>query len=219
MPTRILILGPVAPEALAALEGLPGGATILPPAEAHELLSRVASDQPDLVVEGSNATDWAGSSALLHQILDSEFARAVRYRHPLALLIVGVDGVEALTATHGVQATDGFRAALAETMRRSLRQIDVVARTGPNEFAVLLPETTAAGGRIVAERTRALASRLLVKTGGDAERRALPIKATISVGVCDAPRESMTSAADLLDAARTARRRAESGRGDRVEVA
>jgi GGDEF domain-containing protein len=172
VPTRILILGPVSPETLAALEGLPGGVTILAPADAHELLTRVASEQPDLIVEGSLAVDWAGSSSLLHQILDSEFARAVRYRHPLAILLVSVDGADALNATHGVQAADGFRAALSEAMRRSLRQIDVVARTGPNEFTVLLPETTAAGGRIVAERTRALASRLIVKGGRDGERRA-----------------------------------------------
>lgn len=218
MPTRILLLGPVPPEALAALESLPGGVTILAPADAHELLSRVASEQPDLIVEGSQAVDWAGSSSLLRQILDSEFVRAVRYRHPLALLLVSVDGAESLTATHGPEAADSFRAALAETMRRSLRQIDVVARTGPNEFTLLLPETTASGGRIVAERTRALASRLIVKGGREGERRALPIKTTVSVGVCDAPREGLSSAEDLLAVARAALRRAESSGGDRVEV-
>jgi diguanylate cyclase (GGDEF)-like protein len=218
VPTRILLLGPVPPETLAALEGLPGGVLILPPADAHELLTRVATEQPDLIVEGSLAVDWSGSSSLLHQILESEFARAVRYRHPLSLVLVGVDRVDALAETHGVPAADRFRSALAETMRRSLRQIDVVARTGPNEFTVLLPETSAAGGRIVAERTRALASRLIVKGSHEGERPALPIKATVSVGVCDAPREGLASAGELLAAARAALGRAESAGGDRVEV-
>jgi hypothetical protein len=65
------------------------------------LLTRVASEQPDLI-EGSLALDWAGSSTLLHQI-SSEFARAVRYRHPLSLVVVGIDGAEALTR-HGALA-------------------------------------------------------------------------------------------------------------------
>ena len=72
MPTRILLLGPVPPETLAALEDLPGGVTILAPADAHELLSRVAAEQPNLIVEGSHAVDWSGSSSVLHQILDSD---------------------------------------------------------------------------------------------------------------------------------------------------
>jgi diguanylate cyclase (GGDEF)-like protein len=216
--TRILLLGPVPPETLAALEALPGGATILPPADAHELLSRIAAEQPDLVVEGAHSVDWAGSASLLHQILESEFARAVRYRHSLSILLIGVDGVDGLAATHGADAVDRFRAALAEALRRSLRQIDVVARTGSNEIAVLLPETTAAGARIVAERTRALASRLIVKSGQERERKGLPIKASVSVGLCDAPRDGLASAAEFLAAAREARHRAENGGGDRVDV-
>jgi diguanylate cyclase (GGDEF)-like protein len=216
--TRVLVLGPLPPELLAALAALPGGATILPPAEAHELLSRVASDQPDLVVEGAHAVDWAGSASRARGLLDREFVRAVRYRHPLSLVLVGVDHVDGLAATHGDEAIDRFRAALAEALRRSLRRIDVVARTGSNEIAVLLPETTAAGARIVADRTRALASRLLVKSP-EGERKGLPIKASVSVGVCDAPRDGLLSAEDFLDTARAAKDRAEAAGGDRVDVA
>lgn len=219
MTTRILVLGPLPPETLSALESLPGGATILPPAESHELLSRIAADQPDLVVEGAHAVDWSGLSSLLHQILESEFARACRYRHPLSILIVGIDGVDALAATHGESAVDRFRASLAEALRRSLRQIDVVAHTAPNEIAALLPETTAAGARIVAERVRSLASRLIVKSGADDSRPALPIKASVSVGVCDVPRESLACADDFLAAARAARRQAEANGGDRIHAA
>lgn len=218
MTTRILVLGPVPPELLTALTELPGGATILRPAEAHELLSRVASDQPDLVVEGAHAVDWAASASRAHALLEREFVRAVRYRHPLSLVLVGVDHVDGLAATHGGEAIDRFRAALAEALRRSLRQIDVVARTGANEIAVLLPETTAAGARIVAERTRALASRLLVKSP-EGERKGLPIKASVSVGVCDAPRDGLLSAGEFLAAARDAKGRAEAQGGDRVDVA
>jgi GGDEF domain-containing protein len=102
-------------------------------------------------------------------------------------------------------------------MRRSLRRIDSSpARARRVHHAASGNERC--GGRIVAERTRAIGLALIVKAGREGERRALPIKATVSVGVCDAPREGFTSAGELLAAARAALRRAESAGGDRVEV-
>src|SRR5262249_20679293 len=100
MALRVLVLGPVPEGTLKALERLDGTVDVLSPAEAHELLSRVASDQPDLVVFGTAAVDWAGSASLLHQILDSEFARAVRYRHPLSVVLIGLDDASELARTH-----------------------------------------------------------------------------------------------------------------------
>jgi len=216
---RILVLGSVGPETLAALEALPGRPEILPPALAHETLSRIAADQPDLVVAGPGTIDWASSASLLRQVLDSEFARAVRYRHPLSILVIGVDRADDLETTHGTGAVERYRAALADGLRRSLRLIDVLARTGPNEITVVLPETAASGARAVAERARVLASHLIVK-GGDGEGRAtLPIKASVSVGICDAPRERIATSAAFVRAADGARGEAEAQGGDRVAVA
>lgn len=219
MTVRILVLGPLAEETRAALEALPGGARILPPAEAHELLGRITSDEPDIVVERAHAIDGAGSASSFHRILEIEFARAVRYRHPLSVLVVGIDGTPSLTVAHGDDAVLRFRAALADMLRRSLRQIDVVATTASDELAILLPETTAAGARIVADRARALASRLIVKGDSPEGRHALPIKASVSIGLCDAPQDQWRTAEAFLQAARTARRLGESAGGDRTEVA
>lgn len=219
MALRILVLGPIAPETLEALSRIELDAKILPPAEAHELLNRVVADAPDVVVAGAATLEGAGSSSLLHQILDSEFARAVRYRHPLALLVIAIDRVQALAATHGDAAIESWRRAFVETLRRSLRQIDVIARIGSDEIAVLLPETTASGARVVAERACALATRLIVKTPEVDVRRALPVKASVSVGVCDAPRDGLDSSRAFLEAARAAVARAASAGGERVELA
>ena len=217
MALRILVLGPIAPETLAALSRLEPGAEVLPEAAAHDLLSRIATDEPQLVVHGAGAVDWAGSSSLLHQVLDSEFGRATRYRHPLAILLLAVDHLDALVETHGVAALDEWRRGLAQALRRGLRQIDVIARTADNELAVLLPETTGAGARVVAERARGLASRLLVKAEGAGARRALPVKASVSVGLCDAPRDGLESSAAFLTAARASLSRAVGAGGDRVD--
>jgi len=216
---RILVLGSIAPETLAALAGLEPGTEVLPTAAAHEILSRIATDEPHLVVHGAGAFDWAGSSSLLHQVLDSEFARATRYRHPLSILLLAVDHLEALVSTHGEPALEEWRRALADALRRSLRQIDVIARTGSNEMAILLPETTGAGARVVAERARALASRIIVKGDGGAMRPALPVKASVSIGLCDAPSDGLDSSAAFLGAARAALQRARAAGGDRVDLA
>jgi diguanylate cyclase (GGDEF)-like protein len=216
---RILVLNPIAPETLAALARLEPGTEVLPPAAAHEILSRIATDEPHIVVHGAQAFDWAGSSSLLHQVLDSEFARATRYRHPLSILLLAVDHLDALSSTHGEPALEEWRRALADALRRSLRQIDVIARTGPNEMAVLLPETTGAGARVVAERARTLASRIIVKGEAGTARPALPVKASVSIGVCDAPRDGLDSSAAFLGAARAALHRARDAGGDRVDLA
>lgn len=219
MALRILLLGPVPAETLAALESLPGGTVVLPPAEAHELLSRISVDQPDLVVEGAHAVDWTGSAGAFQRILENEFGRAVRYRHPLSILVVGIDGTKTLSATHGDEGVARFRDGLAEMLRRSLRKIDVVAPIATDEVAILLPETNASGARNVAERARALASRLIVKSGSSGDRHALPIKSSVSVGLCDAPQDGLGSAEAFLQAARTARRSGEQAGGDRTELA
>jgi len=218
MALRILVLGPLAPATQEALARIEEGVEILPPAASHELLGRIAADEPHAIVAGSGAVDWIGSSSLLHQVLVSEFARAVRYRHPLSVVLAGVDHHADLAGTHGDDALARWRAGLAEALRRSLRQIDVVARTGENELAILLPETTASGARVVAERARGLASHLIVKGGPEGERKALPLKASVSIGVCDAPRDGLASSDEFLAAARGALVRAMRAGGDRVEV-
>jgi len=215
---RILVLGPVPDDVRAALAALPGGPEIVAAPDAHAALAVLASAPPDLLVEGAHALDAALTATSFHRALATEFARAVRYRHPLALLIVGIDDAPNLISSHGERPVQRLSASLAEMLRRSLRQIDVLAPLGA-ELAILLPETSALGARSVAERIRALAARILVKGDASASRHSLPVKASVSVGICDAPRDGWTTAEAFLEAARSARRRGEEAGGDRTEVA
>lgn len=216
MAIKVLVLGTVEAALLDALRRSGGDVEIVPPAEAHAILGRIAADPPQLLVAGAGAFDWAGSASLLHQVLDSEFTRAVRYRHPLSVVLVGIDRLADLTATHGTDALETWRASFAEALRRSLRRIDVLARTGEDEIAVLLPETSAAGARAVASRAVAIASRLIVKGEAGADRKALPVKASVRVGIADAPRDGVASAEGFLAAARAALGRARERNGEGV---
>jgi diguanylate cyclase (GGDEF)-like protein len=87
---------------------------------------------------------------------DREVARALRYERPLALVLFDLDHFKAVNDTYGHLAGDFVLKALADRVRESLRVEQILARVGGEEFAVLCPETTLAGGVAVAEKLRLL---------------------------------------------------------------
>jgi diguanylate cyclase (GGDEF)-like protein len=86
--------------------------------------------------------------------LAEEFKRARRYQHPLGCILVDIDHFKAVNDDYGHPAGDRVLVEVASAIRESVRSTDVVARYGGEEFIVILPETSAASGRIVAERIR-----------------------------------------------------------------
>ncbi|HTI06866.1 MAG TPA: GGDEF domain-containing protein [Gemmatimonadales bacterium] len=75
--------------------------------------------------------------------LAQELDRNRRYPHPLSLLYMDLDNFKVINDTHGHQTGDAVLRLVADAMRSSVRQADVVGRLGGDEFAVLLPETDA----------------------------------------------------------------------------
>jgi diguanylate cyclase (GGDEF)-like protein len=76
------------------------------------------------------------------RVLESEFARARRYGHPMALVLGDVDAFKQINDTHGHPGGDRTLCAMADAMRAGLRETDGAFRIGGDEFAVILPETT-----------------------------------------------------------------------------
>lgn len=82
--------------------------------------------------------------------LAEEYARARRTGHPLALLALDVDYFKRYNDHYGHPAGDAALQAVAAVLRLSLgRPADFIARIGGEEFAVLLPETGAAGAQVI----------------------------------------------------------------------
>jgi diguanylate cyclase (GGDEF)-like protein len=75
--------------------------------------------------------------------LTQELERNRRYPRPLALLYLDLDNFKVINDSHGHQTGDAVLRLVADAMRSSVRQSDVVGRLGGDEFAVILPETDA----------------------------------------------------------------------------
>ena len=87
--------------------------------------------------------------------LESELERTRRHGRPLALVLCDVDDLKHINDTHGHPGGDRALCAVARTLRDALRAGDTAFRIGGDEFAVLLPETTAEQAAIVAARIAA----------------------------------------------------------------
>jgi diguanylate cyclase len=89
---------------------------------------------------------------------DDEMVRRVaewrRKRNTFCLAMVDVDRFKELNDRHGHPAGDHVLRNLAEVLKRIVREMDVVARVGGEEFAVILPSTNAADARRAVERMR-----------------------------------------------------------------
>jgi diguanylate cyclase (GGDEF)-like protein len=88
--------------------------------------------------------------------LEAELARSRRYREPLALLSVDLDGLKSINDRYGHRAGDDAIRSVADVIRSELRESDVGARWGGDEFAVLAPSTSRVAAVALAERIRAL---------------------------------------------------------------
>jgi diguanylate cyclase (GGDEF)-like protein len=90
------------------------------------------------------------------QFLAAEISRCRRYARPASLLMIDLDDLKAINDSHGHQAGDTVLREVASTLKRSVRDSDIVARYGGDEFAVILVETTKADAIATANRLRGL---------------------------------------------------------------
>jgi len=132
------------------------------------------------------------------QDVTEQVARSRRYGEPAALLIVDLDGFKLINDTHGHQIGDRALQALSAALRTRLRDTDMVARIGGDEFAILLPYATASQAARVAEDLRRVIDDCLIEL---AEDEPLRISASIGVSLIDAD-EPLADGAAFIEADR-----------------
>jgi diguanylate cyclase (GGDEF)-like protein len=82
-----------------------------------------------------------GNRAAWTDALDAEAARSARYGRPVVVMTADVDDLKATNDRFGHVAGDELLGAAASVLRSNLRDSDIVARIGGDEFGILLPET------------------------------------------------------------------------------
>lgn len=131
----------------------------------------------------------------LLDVLDREIYRAVRTDHPLCVLMFDVDEFKSVNDVYGHLAGDEALAELCHRARTVLRQDEVLARYGGDEFALVMADTPLQHAREAAERLRQKISEAPLHTSfGD-------IPVTISVGITEMPHEKTITASQLIELA------------------
>jgi two-component system cell cycle response regulator len=135
----------------------------------------------------------------LMKYLPRELARAQRYNRPLAVLSCDIDGFKQVNDRLGHAAGDHVLKEFAERATRCLRETsDWLARSGGDEFVIVMPETTLLGANCVAQKLRHV---LAIPPVVIHDR---PLKITLSIGVTALETRSEisdTTAFELLRAA------------------
>ena len=132
-------------------------------AHLRELLEGGAAELRELAA--SDPLTGVGNYRCLHERLEYELARHRRDGGALALLLIDLDRFKQVNERRGHVAGDDVLRRVASTLLEAVRSQDTVARQGGDEFAVLAPETDAAGAAMLAARIRDRLSR--VQFAGD----------------------------------------------------
>lgn len=130
-----------------------------------------------------------------HEALDRELRRSKRYQKPLSLIMLDIDGFKGINDTFGHQVGDDVLRSLAVHLQGAIRETDLLARYGGDEFAVILPETKAGEAVISAERLKNTIKNYSFKAGETHH------SVTLSIGIADVTNGSTDSRNELINRA------------------
>jgi diguanylate cyclase (GGDEF)-like protein len=159
----------------------------------RQLLTKLQADY-------AHMKDLATTDALTHvqnvrsfnSIMDHEFKVARRYNQAVSLLMLDVDHFKVVNDVHGHPSGDYVLKELAVILKQSVRESDIVARTGGEEFSVVLPQADRDAAAAFAERIRQNVYERKFIVFGES------IHVTVSIGMATYPRDAEITEPGML---------------------
>lgn len=121
------------------------------------------------------------------EMLSYTVAHSDRYDEKASLIMIDLDDLKYVNDTYGHQAGDSVLAFVGKVLVESLRKIDVSARYGGDEFAIILPNTNKRGSLIVAQKIKNSIKNMPFKFKGD------EFNLTLSIGIATYPENAPDS--------------------------
>lgn len=115
------------------------------------------------------------------EMLSYTIVHSDRYSAQASLLMIDVDDLKVINDTYGHQAGDTVLSSIGNILSETLRKVDIPARYGGDEFAVILPNTNKTGSIAVAEKIRSRLKRVSLRS----DSRELQV--TFSIGIATYP--------------------------------
>ncbi len=161
-PPRIVLISDPDPDGATVALALGAADALAGPIHLPELCARISArirehSGPESPGPGGNGRNPPASyqdTGALEQRVQEEFERARRYSLSFSLVLLGIDELQGLEERLGTDTAYRLRIEVGRTLRRELRVPDLVVPYGPDEFAILLPETGEAGARQSVIRVR-----------------------------------------------------------------
>ncbi len=129
----------------------------------------------------------------LNDLANLELARMSRYHRPLSVMMLDLDHFKNINDKHGHSNGDIVLKAFYQVCQSKVRNSDIVARIGGEEFAILMAETTLQQAHQLAERIRHGVNELAIKTDDNNT-----IRLTVSIGISEWNDEHFQHFDDML---------------------
>ncbi|MGZ4817414.1 MAG: sensor domain-containing diguanylate cyclase [Terriglobales bacterium] len=133
------------------------------------------------------------------QQLELEIKRSERKKTHFALLMIDIDFFKQLNDNYGHHVGDQVLRDVGSILMKDMREVDTVARYGGEEFVIVLPETSAPGAMLVAQRLRRAVEQTRFFAGSPRATEHLTI--SIGVGVFDVDAQFKRELIEAADAA------------------
>ncbi len=122
----------------------------------HEKLIKAAHRLKDLSIKDELTKFY--NHRYFNELLSQEVKKANRYKRPLGLVIIDLKNFAQINKSFGHYEGDRILSKTSETIRTTIREVDIAARYGDNTFAIILPESDISAAVRAGERlTQALA--------------------------------------------------------------